>query len=185
MKKNHLQLWLLVATIVLSSCKKENTGPGSISVKLSATTFYKNGSEETRFERSGTIEKSSYAKLVDDAGTGKFLVNLGAAGETPNISAFGISFLFNRQTGPDTIRGIYTFPQDQLLIRTGFRNEVTQTITETIFQPTRGKVSFLYDRSTGKISGSIENLEFSIIPNDPYNRYRITVSGNFENVGIR
>ncbi len=175
--------WLLMAGLVLVSCSKERL-PGSVTVKLSATSFYKNGSEETRFERSGTIEKSSYAQRVNDGAGNKFLVNLGAAGQAPNLPVFGVSFLFNLQANPEGISGTYTFPQDQLLIRTALRNEVSATATENLFNPVRGKVSFLYDRNTGKISGSIEDLEFSIVPNDPFNRYRLTVKGTFSNVTV-
>jgi hypothetical protein len=185
MKKNRLLLCLLIATIVLNSCKKDPGIPGSISVNLSATTFYKNGSEETKFERSVTLEKTSYGQSVVDAGVNKFLVNFGAFGDAPNLPSFGIRFLFNQQTNPDGISGTYTFPGNQLLIRTDFRNEITQTVTENIFFPSRGKVSFQYDRNSRKISGSIENLEFSIIPNDPYDRYRVTVNGTFKNVPLK
>jgi hypothetical protein len=67
---------LLTTGILITSCKKES-GPNQVEVKLSATTFYKNGSEETHFERSGTIERSSFAQLVNDGASNKFLINLG------------------------------------------------------------------------------------------------------------
>ena len=133
MKKSFFISLLFITTIALWSCKKDNYVPDAVSVKLSATTFYKNSSEETKYERSGAIEKTSYAQPVNDAGSNRFLVNLGAFGDAPNLSGFGIRFLFNQQTNPEGINGTYNFPQDQLLIRTDFRNEVTQTITENIF----------------------------------------------------
>lgn len=185
MKRYRLLLCLLIATIILNACKKDPEILGSISVNLSATTFYKSGNEETKFERSGTLEKTSYGQSVVDAGINKFLVNLGAFGDAPNLSSFGIRFLFNQQNNPDEISGTYTIPGDQLLIRTDFRNEITQTVTENLSFPTRGIVSFWYDRNSGKISGSIENLEFSIIPNDPYDRYRVTINGTFKNVPLK
>jgi hypothetical protein len=185
MKKNSLLLCLFISTIVLSSCKKDNEIPGSISVKLSATTYYKNGSEEIRFERSGTIEKSSYSQSVKEGAGKKYLVNLGATANAPNIPVFGLSFLFNQQPSVEGITGTYNFPQDQLLIKATLRNEVTPTVKETIFYPTRGKALFSYDRNSGKLSGTIENLEFSIVPNDPFGRYRITVNGSFNNVPVK
>ena len=175
---------LFVMGIFICSCKKEESDPNQISVKLSATTFYKNGSEETHFERSGTIERSSFAQLVNDGISNKFLINLGASGTAPNLSSFGVSFLFNQQTNPDEIGGTYNFPQDQLLIRTIFRNEVTATNSETLFLPTRGKMTFTVDRNTMTVSGSIENMEFNVAPNDPYNRYRVTINGSFKNVPV-
>lgn len=185
MKRYRLLLCLLIASIVFNACKKDPEIPGSISVKLTATTFYKNGSEETKFERSGTLEKTSYGQSVVEAGINNFLVNLGAFGDAPNLSSFGIRFLFNQQPNPELISGTYTFPSDQLVIRTDFRNEITQTVTENLSFPTRGKVSFQYDRNSRKISGSIETLEFSIIPNDPYDRYRVTINGTFKNVPLK
>ena len=174
---------LLAMGILITSCKKE-TDPNQVEVKLSATTFYKNGSEETHFERSGTIERSSFAQLVNDGVSNKFLVNLGASGTAPNLSSFGVSFLFNQQINPEGIVGTYNFPQNQLLIRTALRNEVTPVVTETIFLPTRGKVVFSFDRNKMTISGSIESMEFNIVPNDPYNRYRITANGTFKNIPL-
>ena len=176
---------VLAIGILAASCKKETSGLNQIDVKLSATTFFKNGSEETHYERSGTIVRSSFAQSVNEGASNKFLVNLGASGTAPNLSSFGVSFLFNRQTNPEGITGIYNFPQDQLLIRTVLRNEVTRVISETFSLPTRGKVAFLFDRNTMVISGTIENMEFNIVPNDPYNRYRITINGSFKNVSLK
>jgi len=184
MQMKIITILLLATGFFVISCKKE-TDPNQAEIKLSATTFYKNGSEETHFERSGTIERSSFGQLVNDGVSNKYLVNLGASGNAPNLSSFGVSFLFTQQTNPEGIIGTYNFPQDQLLIRATLRNEVTPVVTETILLPTRGKVIFSFDRNTMTISGSIENMEFNVVPNDPYNRYRITVKGSFKNVHIR
>jgi len=114
-----------------------------------------------------------------------FLLIWGVSGTAPDLSSFGVSFLFNQQSSAEGIGGTYNFPQDQLLIRTALRNEVTPIVTETIFLPTRGRVIFTFDRNKMTINGSIEKMEFSIVPNDPYDRYRVTINGTFRNIPLR
>lgn len=185
MKKQRTGLWMFIVSVVLYSCKKEINTPGETTVNLSATTFYKNGSEETKYERSGAVERNAFGQPVVESGNTKYLLNLGGETNTGTPSAFGVSFLFNQQTGPDAIGGTYNFPQDQLLIRTTLRNEVVPFVPETIIFPTRGKLVLVYDRTSRRISGTIENLEFNPLPNDAFGRYRITLKGNFGGVPAR
>jgi hypothetical protein len=185
MKKQRTGLWMFIVAVVLYSCKKEVTTAGETTVNLSVTTFYKNGSEETKYERSGAIERNSFAQPVTEGSAAKYLVNLGGETNAGTPSSFGVSFLFNQQTGPDAISGTYNFPLDQLLIRTTLRNEAIPFVAETIVFPTRGKLVLVYDRTSRRISGTIENLEFNPLPNDAFGRYRITLKGNFSGVPAR
>ncbi len=177
-------LFLSFITIALLSCKKNKTSTDGAQVNLSATTFYKDGSMETKRDRSGAFNTTSYGKLINDGGNNKFLVTLGAVGTTHTLAVFGLSFVFNRQTTAEGIVGSYSFPRDQATIRVTLRNEVANTVSENLFFPTRGTVNFTYDTASKKINGSIQDLEFSIIPNDPYNRYRITIDGPFAAVPV-
>lgn len=170
----------LLGTLVFAGCKKEHI-PGSPSVKLSLTSFYNNGSEETRIDKTGKIEKNSSAELINDGTGEKFLVNLGTMGG----SLFGISFLFENKTQAAAIPGTYTFPQSQLLLRVTLRNDVAINGTEVLSLPYRGKVSFTYDSNLQKISGNIDELEFNTLSNDPYGRYRVTVKGSFKDIPVR
>ena len=174
----------VAALCLLSACKKEGL-PDTLSVKLSATTYYKNGSEETHLERSGTIERSSFARLVNDGGTNKFLINLGATGNAPDLSTFGVSFLFETTVRPEAVAGTYMFPRDQLQVKAVLRNEVTNTYTETIMYPTYGSVKFTYDSTAHSYSGSIHDLEFNIPATDPYGRYRVTVNGDYYHLPLQ
>ncbi|MGG9960648.1 hypothetical protein [Ferruginibacter sp. SUN106] len=178
-------LFLSAVTIALVSCKKNKTSADGAQVNLAATTFYKDGSMETKRDRSGAFNTTSYGQLTNDGGTNKFLVNLGAAGTTHTLAVFGLSFVFNRQTTAEGIAGSYSFPRDQAIIRVTLRNEVVNTVSENLFFPARGTVNFAYDTASKKISGSVQDLEFSIIPNDPYNRYRITVDGSFSAIPVQ
>ncbi len=177
-------LFLSVFAIALISCKKDKTAADGAQVKLAATTFYKDGSSETKRDRSGAFSSTSYGQGINDGGSNKFLVNLGAAGTAHTLATFGVSFVFNQQTNVQGIPGTYNFPKDQAVIRVTLRNEVSNTITENLFFPSRGTVSFAYDTVTKKINGTVQDLEFNIIPNDPYNRYRITVEGSFAAVPV-
>jgi hypothetical protein len=182
MKKQRTGLWMFFISIVLYSCKREMPVNGEISVSLSATTYYKNGSEETKYERTGAIERNSTGGIVSEGNGIHYLVNLGERNTTGTPSAFGVSFLFNRQMTPDSITGTYDFPKDQLLVKASLRNEVQPFVSETIIYPTRGKVVFGYDRTTRRIHGTIQNLEFNPLPNDAFGRYRVTLNGNFNGV---
>ena len=181
--KNSL-LFLAFALISFVSCKKDKASADGPQVKLSATTFYKNGSEETKTDKSGSLQITSYAALINDGGSNKFLVNLGAAGTANTLSTFGLSFVFNQQTIAAGIVGTYSFPVDQAAVRVTLRNEVNNIVSENLSFPTRGTVNFSYDTVTKKIRGTIQNFEFSIIPNDPFNRYRINVEGTFSEVAV-
>lgn len=179
--KKSIAIFLLTFT-TFAACKKEHI-PGTPSVNLSLTTFYKNGAEETRSDRTGKIEKNSSGSLINDGTGEKYLVNLGSVSGA-NSASFGISFLFENKRSPETINSTYTFPQDQLQLRVTLRNDVMGGGYEILTFPTRGKISFSYDSSTKKINGSVQSLEFSIVPNDPYGRYRVTADGGFRDIPV-
>jgi hypothetical protein len=65
------------------------------------------------------------------------------------------------------------------------RNEVTGVYTENLVYPTRGKLTINYDPLSNTMNGSIDNLEFNVQPGDPYDRYRVTIDGDFRNVPAR
>jgi hypothetical protein len=90
---NKVLFTFILSAFLFIACKKEGL-PGSPSVRLSATTFYNNGFEETRFEQSGTIERNSYGQVAQEGTNTHYLVNLGANGQAPDQPVFGISFLF-------------------------------------------------------------------------------------------
>jgi hypothetical protein len=178
-------LYLSLTSMLFTACKKDGLSAGEIQVNLAATTFYKDGSEETKRDRSGSFNSTSYGQLITEGSTNKFLVDLGATGTATTRSTFGVSFVFNQQTTVQNIAGSYNFPRDQAAIRVTLRNEVVPALTETLFFPTRGTVDLSYDSVNKKINGNIRDLEFNPLPNDAYNRYRITIAGSFTGVPVR
>jgi len=178
-------LCLSVISILFSGCKKDNPSSGNTGVSLTATTFFKDGNEETKRDRSGALNSTSYGQLITEGTTNKFFVDLGATGTSNTRSTFGVSFVFNQKTTPQSIAGSYIFPRDQAAVRVTLRNEVAPAFAETLFFPTRGTVDFAYDSVNKTINGSIRDLDFSLLPNDPYNRYRITIAGSFTEVPVR
>jgi hypothetical protein len=178
-------LYLSFISILFSACKKDKPSPGDTQVNLSATTFYKDGSEETKRDRSGAFNSTSYGQLISESNTNKFLVDLGATGTATTRTTFGVSFVFNQKTNVQSIAGSYSFPKDQAAIRVTLRNEVTTAFTETLFFPTRGTIDLAYDSVAKKINGNIRDLEFNPLPNDLYNRYRITIAGSFTGVPVK
>jgi hypothetical protein len=177
-------VFLSLILFALASCTKEKPQANGPQINLSATTFYKDGSEETRRDRSGAFARSSYSRLITENGSNKFLVNLGATGSGSALPVFGVSFILNGKTTAQAVNRTYRFPADYAAVSVLLRNEVAATMTESLFFPTRGTVSFAYDSIAKKINGAVQNLEFSIIPNDPFNRYRITLQGTFAGVPV-
>lgn len=182
MKKYNTGFWFLMVSIVLSSCKKETNDPSLPTVSLSATTYYKDGREETKTDRSGALNKTSYAAPVKEGATAGYRLNLGEEAPGTTIPVFGISFFFKGKSIADSLAGTYYFPLHQLQVRSTLRNEALPFMPEQLIFPTHGKLVLNYNKSTHQLNGTVEDLQFNLLPNDALGRYRITVAGSFSKV---
>src|SRR5689334_1514453 len=91
-------LYLSIISMLFTACKKDNLSTGGTQVNLAATTFYKDGSEETKRDRSGAFNSTSYGQLITEGAINKFFIDLGATGTSNTRSTFGVSFVFNQKT---------------------------------------------------------------------------------------
>lgn len=173
----------LGASIVLSACKKETVKSTEASVNLTALTYFKDNHDETRTDRSGAWSKTSYYSITGQ--NSKLFVNLGEQGTTHTQAIFGLSFLFNNKNIVDSVTGSYTFPASNQFIKVVLRNQIAPGRDEVLLLPVYGKVSFSYDAAAKQVSGKIENLEFNVLGNYPFDRNKIIINGTFKKIGLK
>ncbi|MGH2552411.1 MAG: hypothetical protein ACRDEB_01775 [Chitinophagaceae bacterium] len=180
------KIGLIISVVVaLAACKKETAAPGSTSVKLTVLTYFKDNHDETRTDKSGALNSTSYYGLTNDNGTLKLFLNLGVQGDVHTQSVFGIGFTFENKTQPETISSTYGFPASNANVTVILRNQVAPGRDETVLLPVYGKATFTYDAVSRKISGRIDNLEFNLLGYVPFDRNKIIINGTFENVSLR
>lgn len=175
----------ILGSIFLFSCKKENNLPDGTSVKLTALTYFKNNMDETRSDRSGALNSTSYYSTITNNGINKVFVNLGEVGTNHTQAVFGLSFTFDNKAVPDSISGTYSFPSSNAFIRVVLRNQIMPGRDETVLLPVYGKAIFQFDSNSRKLSGRIEDLEFNLLGYFPFDRNKIIINGTFENVSLK